>query len=507
MHRRTPVIGSLSRAKRRHFVALALILGAGCHSVDQRAPVTESEPASVVSHKATEPAIQLVRHDETKNNYPPAIPPLCSDHPIDLPTVLCLAGASNPTIALAREAVIAARAEQTQANALLLPTLHAGADFNSHQGNLQTSRGVIVDVDRQSAFVGAGAAAVGAGTVAVPGVRLVGHIADAWFEPQAARQQVTAASFDSQAVRNLILRDAALQYFALLGAQARLTALRQSEDDLDAVVRQTANFAKAGQGRQSDADRAASEGHLVRAQAQHAEEDVAVAAAELSRLLSLDPTCGVRPSDDSLGIIELVDPSVSLESLIQTAMRRRPEVAARSATIAERDARLSEERVRPFVPFVSVGYSAGGFGGGSNLADTRFGPLSGRGDFDAYAVWSLANFGFGNAAVQRQRRAQVGQAEADRLAVITTIRREVADAFADVAAQRQQIEIAKRQLHSAEEGFRLDMQRSRNLEGRPIEVLDSADLLVAARLAAVQSVIGHNQAQVRLFVALGQAPN
>jgi hypothetical protein len=51
------------------------------------------------------------------------------------------------------------------------------------------------------------------------------------------------------------------------------------------------------------------------------------------------------------------------------------------------------------------------------------------------------------------------------------------------------------------------MQRSRNLEGLPIEVLDSVDLLVTARLAAIQAAIGFNQAQVRLFVALGQAPN
>jgi outer membrane protein TolC len=407
------VIDRLSRAKRRRLIALVLFVGAGCHSVDQHTPVVESEP-SVVSRKLTEPSIELARHDEAASQSPPAIPPLCSEYPVDLPTVLCLAGASNPTIALAREAVIAARAEQSQANALLLPTLHAGADFNSHQGNLESSRGVIVDVDRQSAFVGAGAAAVGAGTVTVPGVRLIGHLADAWFEPQAARQQVAAAGFDSRAVNNSILRDAAVQYFALLGAQARLAALRQSIDDLDAVVRQTASFAKAGQGRQSDTDRAASEAHLLQAQAQHAEEEVAVAAAELSRLLSLDPTCGVRPSDDSLGVIELVDPSTSLESLIQSALRCRPEIAARSATIAEREARLSEERLRPFVPLVSVGFSAGGFGGGSDLANTRFGPLSSRGDFDAFAVWSLANFGFGNAAVQRQRRAQVGQAEADR---------------------------------------------------------------------------------------------
>src|SRR5439155_16859018 len=68
---------------------------------------------------------------------PPVIPPPpCGERPLDLAAALGLAGAANPTIALAREAVRAATAERLAADALLLPTLHAGADYNRHFGHL-----------------------------------------------------------------------------------------------------------------------------------------------------------------------------------------------------------------------------------------------------------------------------------------------------------------------------------------------------------------------------------
>src|SRR5437868_2785403 len=57
-----------------------------------------------------------------------AVPP-CGGGPMDLGAALALAGAANPTIALAQEAVRTAQAERLQADAALLPTLHAGADI------------------------------------------------------------------------------------------------------------------------------------------------------------------------------------------------------------------------------------------------------------------------------------------------------------------------------------------------------------------------------------------
>src|SRR5262249_6119087 len=160
----------------------------------------------------------------------------------------------------------------------------------------------------------------------------------------------------------------------------------------------------------------------------------------------LDPAVRLRAPDRPLPLVALVDPATSLEQLVQIALRNRPELVARSADVAILQTRLRKERVRPLLPFVSVGFSAGTFGGGSTLADDRFGHFSGRTDFDALAVWSLENLGFGNLAVQRQLRAQVGEAAAQREEVLDAIRREVAEANAESAAVRREVDVARQRV-------------------------------------------------------------
>ena len=55
-------------------------------------------------------------------------------------------------------------------------------------------------------------------------------------------------------------------------------------------------------------------------------------------------------------------------------------------------------------------------------------------------------------------------------------------------------------------GSRLDLRRTRNLEGRLIEVLNSATLLNTARQDLIRAMVTYNQAQFALFVSLGQPP-
>jgi outer membrane protein TolC len=436
----------------------------------------------------------------------PVIPPPCSERPIDLATALALAGAGNPTIALAEEAVRESEAALLQARALAVPTVNAGLNYRVHEGNLLSSSGIIRDVHSSSLYSGLGASARAAETVGIPGVRIFAHVADAWFEPRAATFAVAGRQFEAAATRNDILLDVVNRYLDLAGAHERLSARRQTESDLSDVARMTADFARTGKGREGDAERARTELQLARAETDRAEELVATAAAELARLLSIDPSVRLRPTSEPLPLIRLVNRQASLEELVQIAIANRPEVGAWTAEIAVTQTRLREERFRPFVPLLSVGYSAGTFGGGSNQVEPRFGRFDGRSDFDAWAVWSLANFGLGNLAVQRARRAEVGQAEAERAQAVDRVRREVAEAHAMAAARLQQVEVARRQLAAAVEGARLDIVRTRNVEGRPIEVLNSLRLLSAARLEFIRTVVGYDQAEFRLFVALGQPP-
>jgi outer membrane protein TolC len=500
------------RRWRRLAGAAALLLGltaASGHAPAQTAaPAEEHRPRVTISF---EPISEDVERPATAQT--PVVPPGCTGYPLDLATALALAGAENPTIALAQEAVRASRAEELRAQALLLPTLDAGTSLDVHRGNLQTSQGQIIHVDRQSLYVGAGASAVGAGTVTIPGVRLTAQVADAVFEPRAAREQVVASNFDALATRNRVLLDVTDRYFALVGAEGSLQAFRQSEADLGQLVDLTANFARTGEGREGDANRARSDALLLHTAEQRAEEDVAVTAAELARLLNMDPAVRLRGPGGLPPVVQLVDPRGGLEPLVQIALRNRPEIAARTADVAVVATHLRQEQVRPLVPLLSVGYSAGAFGGGSNRADTSFGHFNGRADFDALAVWSLENFGLGNLAIQRRLRAAVAEAEAERARVIDRVRREVADGYALSLSRSRELDLARRRVEIAQEGYRLDLIRIRNLAGTrlkerayPIEALNNFRLLNAARQDLVRALVGFDQSQFQLFVALGQPP-
>jgi outer membrane protein TolC len=435
------------------------------------------------------------------------IPPPQSERQIDLGTALELAGAENVTIARAMEAVRASQAEQLQAQALILPTLDAGLNLNEHWGNLQSAQGILRDVDRQALYVGAGAGAIGAGTVAFPGVHLTTQLAEAVFEPIAARQRVLARRFGAAATRNAILLDVVNAYFDLIGGEARLSALRQSQAEIGEIVRITRNFAKAGAGRTSDADRAGSEAFLTQNEEQHVQEEIAEAAAELGRLLDIGPAIRLHGPGGALALIQLLKPETDLEQLLAIAVANHPEIAARTADLATAETHWREERVRPFVPLVSVAFSAGQFGGGSNLADSRFGHFDGRTDFDVLAVWSIENLGFGNWATQRELRAIVEERAAEQLLTVNRVRREIAEALAETAARKQEVEVAQGEIRTASASYREDLARVRNRKGRPIEVLISATQLAAARQALIRSVMKFNKAQFRLYVALGQPPS
>ena len=122
-------------------------------------------------------------------------------------------------------------------------------------------------------------------------------------------------------------------------------------------------------------------------------------------------------------------------------------------------------------------------------------------------MWSLDNLGLGNLATQCRLRAEVNKAAAMRIRVNDEIRREVADAHALSAARKQAMDLARQRIKTAEQAYRQDLARSKNLQGRPIELLNSLNLLNAVRQDFVRALIGFNQAQFQLFVSLGQPPD
>lgn len=442
---------------------------------------------------------------------PPAVAPPEQVYPIDLVTALKLAESLNPYIARSRVAIQEAMAQRLMACALLLPTFRGGGNYHLHNGVLQTSFGLMRVVNSRALYQGWGARTLAAETVAFPGLGIFSPLTDAFFLPLVTRQQVSVRSAESAAVAQEILLQVATKHLDLMAAQLRLLALKQSEADLHKIVEETEAFARTGRGRLSEANRARTEALLLHTEEQQAEEDVVVAAAELSRLLHLDPVVRLQVPCQFMELLHLIDPCTSLDHLLHIAVAQRPDLAAVREEIARREIQIRQEKWRPFLPVIWLGYSAGTFGGYTNRRDlvpvrNTWNNFAGRTDFDIRVWWEILNLGAGNHALVHQRCAERNLAMAELSRLINAARREVAASLAEVQVQRQQVEIARARLQRAEIGLKEDYARSRGGEGLPIELLNNMNRLRSARVNLVNVYYSYNRAQVRLFVALGQPP-
>ncbi len=495
-------------------IKLSLDPKAGPKIVDNRLPTTQApaltlSPRNVFAFQPLKLDPDLKPAGLDPNIVVPApsvIPASNREYPIDLATALRLADVANPTIAAARTQILEALAQQLAARTLLVPSLNGGATYHDHNGLTQRSNGKMINLTQQSFYFGAGARGVTAETIGIPGVNIFAQLTDAWFEPLAARQRVIAREFNASATANEILLDVAQLHLELLGAQAVLEAQRLSEREAYEIVRVTDEYATTGEGRKADAERAKVEWSLRRGDVQKAEETVGVAAARLAMRLNLDPSVTLVPVGGPLVPIFLIDLNTTQQDLIRVALDNRPDLAKRSAQIAEAEVRKSQEIGRPLLPTLWLGFSAGAFGGGSNLTPPLMGRFAGRNDFDVRLYWNFLNMGVGNLALIRQRDAELGAAVAERQRTINLARKEVSQALADTRAAFHQIDIARGELVSSRQGFQEDLARTRANLGKPIEVVNSLHLLADARVRLVQALLEFDQSQFRLWVALGTPP-
>ena len=425
---------------------------------------------------------------------------------IDMASAFQLAGVRNPEIMVARERVTETAAIRQFAAAQILPNLNAGTNYDGHTGNVQQSFGRVIKPNRSALYVGAGANAIAAGSVNIPGVMWNQNISQGIFTFLVARQTVRQQQFANQAVRNEVLKTVALAYVELLQAAGRRAIAVSIRDDAKEIARLTAAYARTGQGRQADADRAATEFGKRETDLLVTEGELLMASSRLAQLLNLDPLIRLQPAEAAVVPMPLVPEPITLQELIAMAALRRPELAAQRQAIAVAMYNLRGARILPFSPTMMIGLSAGTFGGGSNLVPVRFGNFSARADFDAIAYWTLQNLGVGNRAQVNVSRSRLRQSDLEQLELLNQVRLEVANAYVATQTRFAQIAVTERTVRTGIDSFREDLIRTRNIEGHPIETLDSLRLLGRARYEYLDSIAEYNKSQFELYVALGQPP-
>ena len=427
--------------------------------------------------------------------------------PIDLPTSLQLAGANNLQIALATERVREAAARRQRADVMWVPSVNAGIAYNKHDGRIQETEGNVIEVSRNSLFVGGGPVLSGSplpgGAGGPPRLFVDLPVVDVLFEPLAARQSVRAADADHAVTFNDTLVGVAFAYLALVRAQFQVGIAEEAVTNADELSGLTEDFARAGAGLQADAQRAQVELARRKRDLVRAHEVVAVASTDLARRLRLDPAVVLNAVETHPFPIELVDESTPLRALIAQGLASRPETTRQNAVVQEACFRVRQERYRPWLPHLYLGFNAGGFGGGPS---TYFGNFSDRTDFDAAAVWEIENWGAGNGARQRERASVYRQALLAARSFRDRISAEVAQAYHRVQWRREQIEATQPQVEAAVSALRLNFDGIRGNELRPIEAQQAIGALATSRTLYLDAMLDYNRAQFELLRAIGQPP-
>jgi outer membrane protein TolC len=445
---------------------------------------------------------------------PPSVPPVSPDRdkplPINLLTALRLANVQAVDIAAAGERIRIAATRLQQARALWLPTITIGGDYNRHDGKTQDVAGNVVDSSHSSLMFGLGTG-IGAAATFSPN--------DAIFAGLVARQQLLARQADLQTASNDTLVAVTDAYFTVQQARGELAGALETTRRTEEIAHRTQILVPSGLVPSLETDRAQAE--LARRQQAEllARERWRVAAAELLRVLRLDPSTQVEPLEPPQLRIELIDLHHPVDDLIPIALMNRPELAAQQAQVQATLALLKQERLRPLVPSILLrGFStpvtgtlAGGvFAGGPN--DT-VGNTGLRSDLDLQVLWQLDNLGFGNRGRIRQRQAENRLAVVELFRIQDRVAAEVVQAYAQAEFAGKRVDLAQKGLQaalaSADKNLSA-MGQTKQTAGlvqllvRPQEAVAAVQALAQAYIDYYGAVADANRAQFRIYRAMGR---
>jgi outer membrane protein TolC len=220
-----------------------------------------------------------------------------------------------------------------------------------------------------------------------------------------------------------------------------------------------------------------------------------------------------------------------LDELVGIALANRPDLAENQAVVEAALARVRAAKVRPWLPNLGVDFAWGDFGGGpdpnpniiqggKSVAQPGMGAsgsilhFNTRSDFNATLFWRFQNLGLGNCAEVREQQALYRQAMLRRLQTSERVVAQVVQAQEQARYWADRVALTRSALFGAAgaptgpvfRSLRLNFERIRAQEGRPLEVVDSIRGLSDVEEAYGVDITSYERAQFRLLLALGLPP-
>jgi outer membrane protein TolC len=409
---------------------------------------------------------------------------------VDLPTVIGVAMARNIDILEAQQHVEASRGELDASIGMIFPSISPQITSIGLQGALSNISNLAL------ASFSHPFRAVIAQWIINPGQVAYNIIA--------SKRRLEASEQRDEAVILETTRLAAVQYYELVLAQARVSVAQRAVREAEELLRIQRLRVKVGTGLPADELRAEAALAARKQDLLTALTGFYNASVALSSTLNLDPTIMLASRAGAMAQTALVREDIPIDDMLAAAVQFRPDLEAVRSSLAAAEAEKGAtiwgglgpqvQASRTFTPSPpAVGYPPAG---APLTKDTLYRQQK-------YLVtagfnWSLATFGR-----IRTAAANVSIASLDLDRQLEQVQTSVVAAHQASILAKKAVPIARQQVKAAEEALRLTQQNIMAGTGLLIDALQAQDAADQARLRYATAVVQYNQAQINLLGAMG----
>jgi len=431
--------------------------------------------------------IQIVPTSRAQVPASPSVATTNNVYPIDLPTALRLANAQNLDIQIARERLKEAKANHESAAEQFFPWISPGAAYRRHEGRIQAVDGTVFDADKQAYTVG------GALTAQL-------ELGDAIYKSLTAKQLVNAADQAVESQRQDSTLAAAQGYYDLAKAKAIVDVFKEALSISQDYQKQLHDAVGAGIAFKGDELRVQTQTERYQLALRQALEGQRVAAARLTQVLHLDSSVELVPQDTDLVPLTLVETNAPLDSLVQQALRSRPELKQSQALVTAAHDAKNGAVYAPLIPSLGAQGFVGGLGGGKNGSTGNFGETE---DYVVGLGWRIGPGGLFDVGRVRASKARLEAAKLSGAKVQDEITRQVVESHTRAQSLLDQIATAKQNLATASETLRLTRERKQFGVGVVLEDIQAQQELTRARSDYLNTVAEYNKSEYGLSKATG----
>jgi outer membrane protein TolC len=403
---------------------------------------------------------------------------------VDLPTVTQVALSRSIDIQQARERVEGSRGRYEASVQALLPVIAPNFGFTHFEGAGQNANGSLVFTNFNNILP-----AVTLQWIVNPG--------RSYYDIVASKRRLEASEQQADATKLETLRTAAVQYYDLMLAQARVAVAQKSAAEAEEALRLTGIRARAGTGLPADelsarASLAARRQDLLLAVNHFYETSLA-----LTLTLHLDPVVTLVPSPNETTQTTLVRDDLKIEEMLAIAVEHRPDLQAARTLLAAAKADKGAVVWGALGPQLQAAYTYGGIGTNGTFGDNG---IQEQQHGSASAGFAFGASTFGNVKTASATFRSVALDVEQRL---DQVRAQVVSAQQASLTNAAIVPIAKEQVESAEEALRLAQANLKQGTMLLVDVLSAEDLFDSARLRYADAVLHYNQSQINLLAALG----